>query len=227
MQRILVGVLAIAAVSATAVFAQERDASLGFFITSAGVGNGGDLGGLSGADAHCQKLAAAVGHGDRVWRAYLSTSASDGAAAVNARDRIGAGPWYNAAGALVARDLAQLHSDVSPISKAVALDESGRSVNGRGDAPNQHDILTGSQADGTAFPEGDERSCSAWTSSAEGTAQVGHHDRQGGGEAPTSWNAAHRTVGCSQESLVRTGGNGYFYCFAAAGNVPPPLPNEE
>jgi len=187
---------------------------LSFFITSVGSGNGANLGGLAGADKHCQTLAAAVGAGGRTWRAYLSTQASGGQAAVNARDRIGQGPWRNAKGVVVADNLADLHSEKSRLGKEGSLTEKGGVVNGRGDTPNQHDILTGSNLDGTAFPAGEDRTCNNWTSADTGSAQVGHHDRQGGGANPNSWNSAHASKGCSQQALVGTGGNGYFYCFA-------------
>ena len=193
--------------------------------TSVGSGKGADLGGLAGADAHCQKLAAAsgvAGAGARTWRAYLSvppTFASANSAAVpaiNARDRIGAGPWFNAKGALIARDVGHLHNG-NMISKTSALDEKGNVVKGRGDTPNEHDILTGSRADGTAFAPQTDTTCGAWTKSGEGSAVVGHHDRAG--PLPEnwakSWNFSHQSVGCSQEALVRTGGSGRFYCFAA------------
>ncbi|MDH3715851.1 MAG: hypothetical protein OET44_18620 [Gammaproteobacteria bacterium] len=193
------------------------DQSMGFFVTSVAIGNGADLGGLEGADAHCAKLGEAAGSKGRTWRAYLSTQSPDGKArGKSARDRIGKGPWYNARGELIASDLDQLH--LSPnIIKRTALDENGNLVKGRGDKPNQHDILTGSKNDGTAyFPweEGDH-TCSNWTSSADGqgSAQVGHHDRHGGGN--TSWNSAHPSRGCSQQNLMSTGGNGFLYCFAA------------
>jgi len=193
-------------------------APMTFFITSAGTGNGANLGGLAGADAHCQKLATAAGAGDRTWRAYLSTSAADNNPAVNARDRIGSGPWHNAKGTMVARDLAQLHGDTldlartgNLITKANAVTEKGDMVNGVGDKPNQHDILTGSQPDGRAYTDAADHTCKNWTSSGEGTAQLGHFDRNGGG---VSWNSAHPSRGCSQENLVATGGNGLFYCFA-------------
>ncbi len=188
---------------------------LSFFITSEGPGNGADLGGLAGADAHCQNLAAAAGAGNRTWRAYLSASASGGTAAVNARDRIGAGPWYNAKGVQVAKNVADLHSGNNKLSKENSLSQKGAVVNGRGDRPNQHDILTGSQTDGTAFADGNDHTCGNWTSSGEGSAQVGHHDRQGGGADPTSWHSAHGSRGCGQADLRDTGGNGYFYCFAS------------
>ena len=188
---------------------------LSFFITSEGPGNGADLGGLAGADAHCQNLAAAAGAGNRTWRAYLSASASGGTAAVNARDRIGAGPWYNAKGVQVAKNVADLHSGNNKLSKENSLSQKGAVVNGRGDRPNQHDILTGSQTDGTVFADGNDHTCGNWTSSGEGSAQVGHHDRQGGGADPTSWHSAHGSRGCGQADLRGTGGNGYFYCFAS------------
>ena len=187
---------------------------MSFFITSIGPGKGADLGGLAGADVHCRALASTVGEGDRTWRAYLSTSASGDQRAVNARDRIGSGPWYNAKGARVAIDVADLHGASNGLSKTGSLNERGNMVNGRGDTPNRHDILTGSQLDGTAFPVTPDKSCANWRSSGGGSAQVGHHDRQGGGENPTSWNSAHGSRGCSQDNLIATGGNGLFYCFA-------------
>jgi hypothetical protein len=188
---------------------------MSFFLTSAGPGDGANLGGLAGADRHCQQLAQAAGSTKTQWRAYLSAAAANGAPAVNARDRIGSGPWYNAAGVLVANNVAELHPDAPLLQKATVLDERGAVVNGRGDTPNRHDILTGSQADGT-LPSGDgDRTCSNWTSNAEnGSAWVGHHDRQGGGASPTSWNAAHPSRGCGQANLRATGGDGLFYCFA-------------
>jgi len=187
---------------------------MSFFITSAGPGDGANLGGLEGADRHCQQLAQAAGVGDRTWRAYLSTQASGGQPAVNARDRIGAGPWYNAKGVQVAANVADLHSDNNKLGKENSLTEKGAMVNGRGDTPNMHDITTGSQPEGTAFPGADDTTCGNWTKNGEGSAQVGHHDRQGGGQNPTSWNAAHGSRGCSQQNLQGTGGNGLFYCFA-------------
>lgn len=190
-----------------------QDTSISFFITSVGPGNGANLGGLAGADQHCQKLAAAAGAGGRTWRAYLSSSASNGQPAVNARDRIGTGPWHNAKGVLIAQDVAELHGE-NKLTKETQLTEKGEIVSGRGDTPNRHDILTGSQPDGTAFPAGEDKTCGNWTSSGEGSAQVGHHDRTGGGQNPTSWNSAHGSKGCSQENLRGTGGDGLFYCFA-------------
>lgn len=189
--------------------------SLSFFITSKGPGDGANLGGLAGADAHCQQLASAAGAGSKTWRAYLSAGAADGKPAVNARDRIGKGPWHNAKGVQVAANVDDLHSDNNKLGKENSLTEMGKMVNGRGDSPNQHDILTGSNLDGTAFADGNDHTCGNWMSNGEGSAQVGHHDRQGGGQNPTSWNAAHGSRGCSQSNLVGTGGNGYFYCFAA------------
>ena len=192
-----------------------QSAQMNFFLTSEGPGEGADLGGLEGADQQCQDLAYAAGFGDLTWRAYLSTVATDEQPAVDARDRIGDGPWYNYRGEMVAEDVADLHSDNNNLSKEASLTEKGEMVNGRGDDPNMHDILTGSQLDGTAFPSGEDTTCSNWTSSGEGSARVGHHDRTGGGENPSSWNSAHGSRGCSQENLQGTGGNGLFYCFAA------------
>jgi hypothetical protein len=206
----------VCAVALPHLMAQQASSNpLSFFITSVGSGNGANLGGLAGADAHCQSLAKAAGAGNRAWRAYLSAAASGGQAAVNARDRIGSGPWFNAKGVKVAENTADLHSDNNKLSKENSITEKGAVVNGRGDTPNQHDILTGSQADGTAFSDAADHTCANWTGSGEGSAQVGHHDRQGGGPAPTSWNSSHGSRGCSQANLVATGGNGYFYCFAA------------
>jgi hypothetical protein len=197
--------------------AQQADTeNMSFFITSAGPGNGADLGGLEGADAHCQQLAEAAGAGGRTWRAYLSSQA-DGGPAVNARDRIGAGPWQNAQGVVIANDVAELHG-ANNLSKETALTEGGDVVNGRGDDPNRHDILTGSQPDGTAFAGAEDRTCGNWTSSGDGAAMVGHHDRQGlrDDEPSRSWNSSHPSRGgCSQEALRGTGGDGLFYCFAA------------
>jgi hypothetical protein len=185
-----------------------------FFVTSRGLGKGGDLGGLAGADAHCQALAKAEGSGDHTWRAYLSTSARDGQPAVNARDRIGKGPWYNAEGLLIAANLDELHSDKAQINKETATTERLDPVNGVGDTPNRHDILTGSQADGTAFPPGKDLTCGNWSSNGVGSAQVGHHDRRGASPGVNSWNSAHESRGCSQPDLEATGGAGLFYCFA-------------
>ncbi len=187
---------------------------MSFFITSKGPGDGANLGGLAGADAHCQSLAEAAGAGSKTWRAYLSAAAMDGQEAVNARDRIGTGPWFNAKGVQVAGNLDELHYSNVGLGKENSLTETGGVVNGRGDSPNQHDILTGSQLDGTVFTDGADHTCGNWTKNGEGSAQVGHHDRTGGGQVPSSWNAAHGSRGCSQANLVATGGNGYFYCFA-------------
>ncbi len=182
-----------------------QDNSLGFFVTSNGVGNGADLGGLSGADAYCKMLAEKVGAGDREWRAYLSTQ---GPNAVNARDRIGDGPWYNANGRLVGRDVDELHSYLTRMSMREAVAENGAIIPGGGYAPNRHDILTGSQQDGTAYPAGEDMTCNNWTSSDQGKARVGHHDR-------AAWGSAHDSRGCSQDALRSSGGDGLFYCFAA------------
>jgi len=200
----------------------QAPAPMTFFITSVGIGNGANLGGLAGADAHCQKLAAAAGAGDKTWRAYLSTSGVDGKAPVNARDRIGKGPWHNKKGTMVARDLAHLHGDTlevartgNLITKNNAITEKGDLVNSVGDKPNMHDILTGTQPDGKAYTDGADHTCKDWTSGGDGIAQLGHHDRNGGG---ISWNSVHPSRGCSQENLVGTGGAGLFYCFAVTGN---------
>lgn len=192
-----------------------------FFVTSVGSGRGGDLGGLAGADAHCQRLATAAGHGGKTWRAYLSSQGSvvqggPWTPGTHARDRIGKGPWYNVKGALIARDINHLH-DGNNINVNTALDERGNKVNGRGDRPNEHDMLTGSRADGTTFSPSTDMTCKNWTSSTDGSAMVGHHDVAG----PTqenwakSWNFSHPTAGCSQPQIVSTGGAGRFYCFAA------------
>jgi len=184
-----------------------------FFVTSRGIGRGGDLGGLTGADAHCQALAAAEGSGDHTWRAYLSASAGAGQPAVNARDRIGRGPWYNAEGTLVASSVEELHRN-NKFGKELAVSERLDPINGVGDTPNMHDILTGSRPDGSAFPPGDDLTCGNWRSSGAGRAQVGHHDRRGQGAAAGSWNSAHASRGCGQRDLASTGGAGLFYCFA-------------
>jgi len=196
---------------------QAQQSEISFFITSAGPGKGGDLGGLTGADQLCQLLGATAGAGTQTWRAYLSTQ---GPGAVNARDRIGRGPWLNAKGLIVAKDLAELHGQ-NNINKQTELTEKGNQVNGRGDTPNMHDILTGSQPDGRAFPPGEDRTCGNWTKSGAGAAMVGHHDRQGlsDDDASKSWNSSHASRGpdggCSQNDLKSTGGNGLFYCFVA------------
>ena len=187
--------------------------AMSFFVTSVGSGKGADLGGITGADKHCQDLAQAAGAGNRTWHAYLSTG---GASPMNARDRIGAGPWRNANGVIIAQSVADLHSATNNLNKTTALTEKGQTVPGRGDPVNQHDILTGSSAEGTAIPGTADMTCSNWTSSGEGAAMVGHHDRMGlRDDAPSkSWNASHPSRGCSQENLRGSGGAGYFYCFA-------------
>jgi len=197
--------------------AQAQQANTTFFITSDGPGKGGDLGGIAGADAHCARLAQAAGTTGKTWRAYLSTQ---GAGAVNAKDRIGAGPWQNAKGVVVAKSVADLHSASNNLKKDTALSEKGAVINGRGDTPNRHDILTGSQSDGTAFAAGEDRTCNNWSSSTTGAAMVGHHDRQGlNDSAPMlSWNSSHPSRGagggCTQADLKGTGGDGLLYCFA-------------
>jgi hypothetical protein len=214
---------------ASAAFGQAKDGKgkgdgkakaapppMSFFVTSVGAGKGADLGGLAGADMHCQMLAAAVGRGNSTWHAYLSTQ---GAGAVNARDRIGTGPWANAKNQVIAANVAELHGDTleiarmgNRITKTSALNEKGEVMNGVGDTPNEHDILTGSQPDGRAYTDAADHTCSNWTSSGMGTAQLGHFDRMGGGNA--SWNSVHPSQGCSQQNLVATGGAGKLYCFA-------------
>lgn len=211
MKRIVILGFALALVAPSASSVDAQGNSLSFFITSTNPGKGADLGGLAGADAHCAALAKATGAGTRVWRAYLSTTGADGKPGVNAKDRIGAGPWFNVKGVQVAASVADLHSDNNKLSKENSLTEKGEVLNGRGDTPNMHDVLTGSNLDGTASTN----TCNNWTSSAEGSANVGHHDRQGGGANPTSWNNAHASKGCSIENLRGTGGDGRFYCFAA------------
>jgi hypothetical protein len=190
-----------------------------FFITSKGKGNGADLGGLDGADAHCNALAKDAGSKLTNWKAYLSTTEPKGAAGVNARDRIGKGPWRNAKGVVVATNVADLHSAKTKINKQNALTEKGQVVNGRGDTPNEHDILTGSDPQGMYSTAGGDTNCGNWTKSAEGSAIVGHHDLQGLADTRhmKSWNSSHGSAGCSQDALVKTGGSGRFYCFAPSG----------
>ena len=191
--------------------AAAQSARMNFFLTSAGSGDGANLGGLQGADQICQDRAYAVGAGDLIWRAYLSTTGESGE---NARDRIGDGPWYNYAGTMVARDVDDLHSESNLLGKENSLTERGDQVNGRGDSPNMHDIITGSTMDGMASDADGDTNCENWTSNgSDGSALVGHHDRVGGGQNPTSWNSAHASRGCGQEDLQGTGGNGFFYCF--------------
>ena len=198
---------------------QAQQAEMNFFVTSAGPGKGADLGGLAGADRICQQLAQAAGAATRTWHAYLSTQAADGQAAVNARDRIGSGPWKNSKGVVVVKDVNELHGS-NNLTKQTALTEKGDVVNGRGDTPNKHDALTGTQADGRAFLSGEDRTCRNWTSSTQGAAMVGHIDRQGlrDDDASKSWNSSHPSRGpdggCSQADLRSTGGDGLFYCFA-------------
>ncbi len=210
----LIGLMLLGSPSITQ--AQNASADTTFFVTSVGSGKGADLGGLDGADRHCETLAEAAGIRGKMWRAYLSTQ---GANAVNAKDRIGRGPWQNAKGTVIAKDVADLHGPNNNITKQTALTEKGELVKGRGDQPNQHDILTGSQPDGTAFAGNQDMTCGNWTKSGtEGAAMTGHHDRMGLDESPPakSWNSSHSTRGgCSQDALRGTGGAGLFYCFAA------------
>lgn len=207
MKRIALVSASVLLVGASVLATHAQDTTMSFFVTSAGPGKGADLGGLEGADAHCAQLAEAAGVTGKTWAAYLSTSDQ------NAKDRIGSGPWYNAKGEKIADDVASLHSDNNNITKQTALNEKGEVVNGRGDEPNRHDILTGSNPDGTAH----EATCDNWTSSGEGSAMLGHHDRMGldDSAAAKSWNSSHPSRGgCSQEALRGTGGDGLFYCFA-------------
>ena len=207
-----------ALIAACAGMGMGQKSDLGFFVTSTGPGKGADLGGLAGADKQCQTLAAAVGAGSRTWHAYLSTT---GAGGVNARDRIGSGPWKNAKGTVVAKSVDDLHSAANNLTKQTALTEKGEMVNGRGDTPNMHDILTGSSPDGRAIAGADGMTCGNWTKSGQGAAMVGHHDRQGlrDDDASKSWNSSHPSRGpdggCSQADLRSTGGDGLLYCFAS------------
>lgn len=191
-------------------------AKMSFFVTSVNPGKGADLDGLAGADRHCQALATAAGAGRQTWRAYLSTSATPGEPSINARDRIGKGPWYNAKGVLIARNIDELHRN-NNLNKETALTEKGEVVKGRGDTPNLHDMLTGSDSEGRAFPGDIDTTCGNWTKSGDGSAQVGHHDRKGLDEKPPakSWNHSHPSRGCSPDALRSSGGGGLFYCFAA------------
>jgi hypothetical protein len=208
MKSIVLAAAAAATLAIAAPAVAQDAASMTFFVTSVGVGDGANLGGLAGADAHCMKLAEAAGSSGKTWMAYLS------AEGVNAKDRIGAGPWQNFKGDVIATDVANLHSDTNNITKETALSETGAFTKGRGDDPNQHDILTGSNADGTLAAG---QTCGDWTLNGEGSAMLGHSDRQGPDSLATakSWNAAHGSRGCSQDNLVSTGGAGLFYCFAA------------
>lgn len=211
---VLLGSAILFATATTFATLYSQENSMSFFITSVGSGNGANLGGLAGADAQCAALAGAAGATGKTWRAYLSAHADGNQPAVNARDRIGFGPWYNAKGVMVAENLNQLHSEFMQLGKENSLTENGTVVNGAGDTPNQHDILTGSSLDGRTVDDGSNHTCNNWTSDGEDSAHVGHFDRRGGGANPTSWNSAHGSRGCSQENLVATGGAGYFYCFA-------------
>ena len=208
------------ALSISPVLAQKKGADMTFFVTSVGKGNGADLGGLEGADAHCNALAAAAGSKRTTWKAYLSTTAPGGEAGVNARERIGKGPWKNAKGVVVAKNVADLHSAKSNVTKQTALTEKGEMVKGRGDTPNEHDILTGSQMDGTAYPAGDkDQTCGNWTKSDDDQtgARVAHFDRIGIADTPEqkSWSSSHTSPGCSMAALRKVGGAGLLYCFAA------------
>jgi hypothetical protein len=218
--RLCFAVAAAGVVLAAAQAAHAQAANTSFFITSVGIGNGANLGGLAGADNHCQTLAQAAGAGGKTWRAYLSTQTADGKPGENARDRIGKGPWQNAKGVVIAKDVTELHG-ANNLTKQTALTEKGDVNNGRGDTPNRHDILTGSQGDGTAFAAGEDRTCKNWTSSTQGSAMLGHADRIGlrDDDASKSWNSSHPSRGpdggCSQKDLISTGGDGLLYCFAA------------
>ncbi|WP_431854593.1 hypothetical protein [Azospirillum sp.] len=212
-------ILAAALLLAATGGAQAQQSTMSFFVTSVGSGKGADLGGLEGADRHCQQLATAAGAGGKTWRAYLSTQATGGQPAVNARDRIGKGPWTNAKGEVIAKSVEDLHGPSNNLTKQTALTDKGAVVNGGGDQPNTHDILTGSQPDGTAFAGSQDMTCGNWTKSGtEGAAMLGHHDRRGLDESPPakSWNSSHASRGgCSQDALKSTGGAGLLYCFAA------------
>ncbi len=214
-QILLLSSIAILA-AATGAKAQSA-ANMSFFVTSVGKGDGANLGGLDGADAHCAALAKAAGSAKTTWRAYLSTTAPQGEAGVNARDRIGKGPWQNVKGVVVANSVDELHSDKTNVTKETALTEKGEVIKGRGDEPNEHDMLTGSDPQGMYSTAGGDTTCKNWTSNGEGSAIVGHHDRIGLKDTRhmTSWNSSHGSAGCSQEALVKTGGAGHFYCFAA------------
>jgi hypothetical protein len=223
MQRTLFAITGLSAVFGCATESQQASAGkdMTFFVTSVGTGKGADLGGLAGADRHCQSLATAAGAGNRTWRAYLSTQAPklNDPDVVHARDRIGTGPWYNAKGVMIAKSVEDLHSASNNLTHQTALDEKGNLVNGRTEKPSKHDMLTGSRPDGTAFPGAPfpDMTCGNWTkSSADGSAMTGHHDRAGpiGYPWATSWNSSHPTLGCSQERVRPTGGDGLFYCFA-------------
>jgi hypothetical protein len=206
--------LAVALTAAVTAAPANQPPTMSFFITSVGIGDGANLGGLAGADRHCQRLAEAAGVTGKTWHAYLSQQATGNLKAVHARDRIGKGPWTNAKGVVVATSVDDLHSDNNKLSKENSLMEKGAVVNGRGDTPNTHDIMTGAGLDGRVSSDTTDSTCRNWTSNAAGAASLGHHDRQGGGANPTSWNNAHASRGCSQENLRGSGGAGLFYCFA-------------
>lgn len=224
-RKLSVALASVFALSITAAQAHEKDEQppMTFFVTSVGLGNGADLGGLEGADKHCQALAEAAAPADskdteaKTWRAYLSTQAKDGKPAIHAKDRIGEGPWHNAKGINIGANLDSLHYDNSNIDYAGALNEKGKTINsgGMGNSPNEHDILTGSNMDGTAISGDEDRTCSNWTSSDEGKAMVGHHDRFRRTTPGSSWNSVHPSRGCSQKALQGSGGAGLFYCFAS------------
>jgi len=207
-------VAALLSLGASGSLQAEENSNMTFFVTSEGVGDGANLGGLAGADAHCQKLAESSGAGNHTWRAYLSAVGAGSAVCTNARDRIGTGPWQNAKGVTIANNVDELHSDANAINKGSALDEDGDEVNGVGDNPNQHEILTGSTPDGRCFPPGNDTTCGNWTRNGNGSAVVGHHDRTGDGATGNSWNSSNGTRGCSQTNLESTGGAGLLYCFA-------------
>jgi hypothetical protein len=211
------GWMVCALVSMGTAAAQSKQTNMSFFVTSAGPGKGADLGGLEGADAHCAKLAKAIGSSKPNWRAYLSTTAPNGDAGINARERIGKGPWRNAKGVVIARNVEHLHSTSSNITKQTALTEKGEIISGRGDPVNMHDMLTGSDPAGNYSTAGSDTTCGNWTSSGEGSAIVGHNDRRGLKDTRhmTSWNSAHGTKACGHDALVSTGGAGLFYCFVA------------
>jgi hypothetical protein len=215
MARLNMTILASATLLALAGAAQAQQSSMTFFVTSAGPGKGADLGGLAGADAHCQKLAEAAGAGGKTWKAYLSSNTPATGEAVNARDRIGKGPWQNAKGAVIAKNVDDLHTNPN-INKETLLDEKGERIKVRGDTPNMHDILTGSDMQGRAFPGNMNLTCNNWTSSQDGVAMLGHGDREGIADTVYQHSpfSAHLSRNCSQPGLVATGGNGLFYCFA-------------
>jgi hypothetical protein len=212
----MVAAVALAALATSAQAQQPQSPNMTFFVTSLGPGKGGDLGGLAGADAHCQRLATAAGAGSKTWHAYLSTNQAAQGGPVNARDRIGKGPWQNFKGTVVATSVEDLHSDNNKLGFENSLTERGTVVAGVGYSPNWHDVLTGTQMDGTAWPGNMNLTCNNWSSSTFGSATVGHIDRRGGQNTvfQRSWNAAHMSRSCSQPDLIATGGNGLFYCFA-------------